>query len=103
VPVQVFPFAVLIVLLIGAFLGFWLVRRFVLDPTGSPDKDTATFVEWAIKLTAFLMLFLVSFCTQFPSNFRVHESFLSGCERYRFSRFVHNVVDHSVLALTAPI
>jgi hypothetical protein len=63
--VQVFPFAVLIVLLIGAFLGFWLVRRFVLDPTGSPDKDTATFVEWAIKLTAFLMLFLVSFLTQF--------------------------------------
>ncbi|GAQ89503.1 hypothetical protein KFL_005300070 [Klebsormidium nitens] len=56
----VFPFAVLIVLLIGAFLGFWLVRKFVLDATGSPDKDTATFVEWAIKLTAFLMLFLSS-------------------------------------------
>lgn len=96
----------LIVLLFGAFLGFWLVRRFVLDPTGSPDKDTATFVEWAIKLTAFLMLFLVSFLTQFCSSaeyLRVDENFVSGCERYRLSRFVHDVADHPVLDLTVLI
>lgn len=36
----------------GAWLGFWTVRKFVLDEDGSIDSGIAIFVEWAIRIFA---------------------------------------------------
>lgn len=47
------------VLLIGAWLGFWGVRKFVLAEDGSVDFGVANFVKWAIRLIGCTMLLQV--------------------------------------------
>eukprot|EP00897_Mesotaenium_endlicherianum_P003968 jgi/Mesen1/359/ME000001S02662 len=58
VPVAVFLGVA--VFLIGAGLGFWIVRRFVLSPDGHLDSSTAGFVDWSLRFVALVMLGLSS-------------------------------------------
>ncbi|XP_057978526.1 uncharacterized protein LOC131164969 [Malania oleifera] len=42
--------------LIGAWLGFWFVRKFVLAEDGSIDISTALFVAWSIRILGAIMI-----------------------------------------------
>lgn len=53
------------VLLIGAWLGFWGVRKFVLAEDGSVDFGVANFVKWAIRLIGCTMLLQASYDVTF--------------------------------------
>ncbi|KAJ7294400.1 hypothetical protein O6H91_Y259700 [Diphasiastrum complanatum] len=44
------------VVVMGAWLGFWGVRKLVLTGDGSVDDGTAEFVKWAIRLVGAVML-----------------------------------------------
>ncbi|CAK9268224.1 unnamed protein product [Sphagnum jensenii] len=46
--------------LIGAWLGFWGVRKLVLSEDGRVDAGTATFVKWAIRIVGCVMLLQTS-------------------------------------------
>jgi uncharacterized membrane protein YeaQ/YmgE (transglycosylase-associated protein family) len=48
--------------LIGAWLGFWGVRKLVLSEDGRVDAGTATFVKWAIRIVGCVMLLQVLAC-----------------------------------------
>ncbi|KAL3533322.1 hypothetical protein ACH5RR_006843 [Cinchona calisaya] len=45
------------VILAGAGLGCWLVRKFVIDEEGSVDVGIAQFVKWAIRIIAVTFIF----------------------------------------------
>ena len=47
------------VILDGAWLGFWAVRKFILTEDGSVDTKTAQFVEWSIQIVSALLLLQV--------------------------------------------
>eukprot|EP00271_Cylindrocystis_brebissonii_P007543 TRINITY_DN21107_c0_g1_i1.p1 TRINITY_DN21107_c0_g1~~TRINITY_DN21107_c0_g1_i1.p1 ORF type:complete len:579 (-),score=101.47 TRINITY_DN21107_c0_g1_i1:1436-3172(-) len=50
----------LLIFLLGAALGFWIVRKFVLAPDGSLDRPTAVFVKWALRTAAVVLLLQAS-------------------------------------------
>ncbi|KAF7809935.1 nuclear envelope integral membrane protein 1 isoform X1 [Senna tora] len=53
-PLAIFLLA--FVVLLGAWLGFWVVRKLVLTEDGSVDVNTAHFVAWAIRILAAVMI-----------------------------------------------
>eukprot|EP01018_Ginkgo_biloba_P009723 Gb_34412 [translate_table: standard] len=44
------------IVLAGAWLGYWGVRKFVLSEDGSVDIGTAQFVKWAIRIVAIITI-----------------------------------------------
>ncbi|KAJ1409116.1 NEMP family [Sesbania bispinosa] len=48
IPVAVF--VLLGIFLVGAALGYWIVRRFVISKDGSVDAGVAQFVKWAMRI-----------------------------------------------------
>ena len=48
------------VVLVGAWLGFWGVRKMVLAEDGNIDSGVAKFVKWAIRVIGGAMLLQVS-------------------------------------------
>ncbi|XP_042437682.1 uncharacterized protein LOC122023574 isoform X2 [Zingiber officinale] len=90
-PVSVF--IVVGIVLAGAALGYWTVRKFVLSDDGSVDAGIAQFVKWAMRLTGVIFvlqstldipLALVSlavfwnFCSLFNSKIWRHTSKKNG-------------------------
>ncbi len=59
---QVAIFVSVAIGLIGAWLGFWGVRKLVLSEDGRVDAGTATFVKWAIRIVGCVMLLQVLAC-----------------------------------------
>lgn len=49
-------FLLAFIFLIGAWLGFWVVHKFVLDEDGSIDTSTSLFVTWSIRILATLLI-----------------------------------------------
>lgn len=56
---QVSVFLLVGVVLAGAGLGFWLVRKFFIAEDGSVDVGIAQFVKWAIRMIAVTFIFQV--------------------------------------------
>lgn len=48
------------VVLVGAWVGFWGVRKMVLAEDGNIDSGVAKFVKWAIRVIGGAMLLQVS-------------------------------------------
>ncbi|KAF3323039.1 hypothetical protein FCM35_KLT13028 [Carex littledalei] len=53
-PVSVF--LIVVVVLAGAALGYWVVRKFVLSADGHVDADIARFVLWAMRVIALFLI-----------------------------------------------
>ncbi|GJP44213.1 hypothetical protein CLOM_g3597 [Closterium sp. NIES-68] len=53
-------FVLVLVALIGAALGFWVVRKFILSPTGELDPPTVSFVKWGLRIIAATLLIMSS-------------------------------------------
>ncbi|KAJ7952735.1 nuclear envelope integral membrane protein 1 isoform X1 [Quillaja saponaria] len=53
-PLAIFLLA--FIALAGAWLGFWVIRKFVLTEDGSVDISTSYFVAWAIRVLAGVMI-----------------------------------------------
>lgn len=45
----------------GAWLGFWVVRKFVLTDDGKIDNGVSCFVVWSYRIVATVMILEVSF------------------------------------------
>ncbi|XP_024982700.1 uncharacterized protein LOC112519028 [Cynara cardunculus var. scolymus] len=60
-PVSVF--VVLAIVLLGAGLGYWLVRRYVISEDGDVDVGVAQFIKWAMRVVAVACIFLSSIDT----------------------------------------
>lgn len=58
---QLAIFLVAFVVLAGAWLGFWVVRKLVLTEDGSIDISTSNFVAWSIRILAVIMILQVLF------------------------------------------
>ena len=43
-------FLLVFVVIAGAWLGFWVVRKLVLTEDGSVDTSTSRFVAWSIRI-----------------------------------------------------
>ena len=56
---QVAVFLLAFVVLIGAWLGFWAVRKLVLTEDGSIDTGVAQFVAWSFRIVASSMILQV--------------------------------------------
>lgn len=59
---QVSIFLLVGVILAGAALGYWIVRKFVISEDGSVDVGIAQFVKWAMRFLAATCIFQVLFC-----------------------------------------
>ncbi|GMP84110.1 hypothetical protein CsSME_00037766 [Camellia sinensis var. sinensis] len=53
-------FVLLGIVLAGAALGYWIVRKFVISDDGSVDVGIAQFVKWAMRVIAAAFIFQVS-------------------------------------------
>ena len=60
---QVAIFVIVGIALMGAWLGYWGVRKMVLSEDGTIDVGTAQFVKWAIRIVASIMILQV--CDEF--------------------------------------
>lgn len=52
------------IILAGAALGYWIVRKFVISKDGSVDAGVAQFVKWAMRMigaTSVLQVQCISF------------------------------------------
>ncbi|KMZ69530.1 hypothetical protein ZOSMA_20G00060 [Zostera marina] len=65
----------------GAWLGFWTVRKFVLDEDGSIDSGIAIFVEWAIRIFAAALILESSMDTLLATEALVIGMAISGISR----------------------
>lgn len=65
---QLIIFILLFLILFGAWLGFWAVRKLVLADDGSIDKGVANFVAWSIWILGAVMVLQVYFSSHFPSS-----------------------------------
>lgn len=57
---QVSVFLLVGIILVGAALGYWIVRRFVVSKDGTVDVGIAQFVKWAMRIigtTSILQVF----------------------------------------------
>ena len=54
-------FVGLAIILIGAWLGHWGVRKLVLSEDGRIDTGTSMFVKWAIRVVGGVLLLQVRF------------------------------------------
>ncbi|THG18276.1 hypothetical protein TEA_004633 [Camellia sinensis var. sinensis] len=57
---QVSIFVLLGIVVAGAALGYWMVRKFVIAEDGSVDVGVAQFVKWAMRVIAATFIFLVA-------------------------------------------
>ncbi|KAJ4762873.1 transmembrane protein (DUF2215) [Rhynchospora pubera] len=53
-------FFLVVLLLVGAWFGYWSVRKLVLTEEGSIDSGVAFFVQWCILIISAVMIFLSS-------------------------------------------
>nr|XP_043610849.1 uncharacterized protein LOC122582510 [Erigeron canadensis] len=60
-PVSVF--LLLSIILLGASLGYWLVRKYIISEDGDVDEDVALFIKWAMRVIAVTSIFLSSIDT----------------------------------------
>ncbi|XP_010054885.2 uncharacterized protein LOC104443246 [Eucalyptus grandis] len=60
-PVSVFLLVGIV--LAGAALGYWIVRKFVISEDGSVDDGVAQFVKWAMRVVAATLIFQSTFDT----------------------------------------
>lgn len=60
-PVSVF--LLLSIILLGAGLGYWLVRKYVISEDGDVDDGVAQFIKWAMRVIAVTCIFLSSIDT----------------------------------------
>ncbi|XP_071720950.1 uncharacterized protein [Rutidosis leptorrhynchoides] len=60
-PVSVF--ALLLIILLGAGLGYWLVRKYIISEDGDVDDDVAQFIKWAMRVIAVTCIFMSSIDT----------------------------------------
>ncbi|XP_030517609.2 uncharacterized protein LOC115731119 [Rhodamnia argentea] len=60
-PVSVFLLVGIV--LAGAALGYWIVRKFVISEDGSVDDSVAQFVKWAMRVVAAILIFQSTFDT----------------------------------------
>lgn len=56
---QVSVFVLLCIILAGAALGFWIVRKFILSEDGDVDIGVAQFVKWAMRAISILFFLQV--------------------------------------------
>lgn len=61
---QVAIFVLVGILLAGAALGYWIVRKFVISKDGSVDVGVAQFVKWAMRIVATTFIFQVCSSTR---------------------------------------
>jgi hypothetical protein len=54
-PVSVF--ILVFIVLAGAGLGYWLVRKYVISEEGGVDDGVAVFVKWAMRIVAITLIF----------------------------------------------
>lgn len=57
--VQVSIFLLIGVILAGAALGYWIVRKFVISEDGGVDEGVAQFVKWAMRVVATTLILQV--------------------------------------------
>ncbi|PHT59652.1 hypothetical protein CQW23_02015 [Capsicum baccatum] len=55
--VNVAVFTLVGIILAGAGLGYWLVRKFVISDDGNVDVGVAQFVKWAIRIVGITFVF----------------------------------------------
>nr|DAD29134.1 TPA_asm: hypothetical protein HUJ06_030602 [Nelumbo nucifera] len=53
----VYVFALVGIILAGAGLGYWIVRKFVISEDGGVDAAIAQFVKWAMRIMAMTLIF----------------------------------------------
>lgn len=58
---QVSVLLLLLVVLSGAALGFWVVRKFVISEDGTVDVGIAQFVKWSMRVIAATAIFQVCY------------------------------------------
>lgn len=51
----------LAIILLGAGLGYWLVRTYVISEDGDVDIGIAQFIKWAMRVIAVTCIYLVSY------------------------------------------
>jgi hypothetical protein len=56
---QLAIFLLAFIAFIGAWMGFWAVRSFVLTEDGSVDISTSHFVAWSIRVLAVVLIIQV--------------------------------------------
>ncbi|KAJ9540470.1 hypothetical protein OSB04_026976 [Centaurea solstitialis] len=54
----VYVFVVLGIIILGAGLGYWLVRRYIISEDGEVDVGVAQFIKWSIRIVAVTCIFL---------------------------------------------
>ena len=59
---QVAIFLLLGIVLSGAALGYWIVRKFVISEDGNVDVGVAQFVKWAMRIIGATSIFQVCQC-----------------------------------------
>lgn len=59
---QVAIFVLVGIVLAGAALGYWIVRKFVISKDGTVDVGVAQFVKWAMRIIASTSIFQVCCC-----------------------------------------
>eukprot|EP00258_Populus_trichocarpa_P030908 XP_024446927.1 uncharacterized protein LOC7491061 isoform X6 [Populus trichocarpa] len=59
----VYIFVLVGIVLAGAGLGYWMVRKFVISKDGSVDDEVAQFVKWATRIIASTFIFQSTFDT----------------------------------------
>lgn len=50
-----------VIILAGAALGYWIVRKFVISEDGSVDVGIAQFVKWAMRIIGATSILQVSY------------------------------------------
>lgn len=58
---QIAVFLLAFIVLLGAWLGFWAVRKLVLTEDGSIDTGVAHFVSWSFRIVASSMILQVPY------------------------------------------
>lgn len=76
---QVATFLLAFIFLIGAWLGFWVVHKFVLDEDGSIDTSTSLFVTWCIRILAALLILQVFSLSLLPPLLEIIYAFVLFC------------------------
>lgn len=73
---QLAIFMLAFIVLAGAWMGFWVVRKLVLTEDGSIDISTSHFVAWSIRILAVIMILQV-----FPVH-HISKIFLSSIKLF---------------------
>lgn len=93
-PVSVF--LLVLIILIGAALGYWFVRKFIISKDGNVDATVAQFVKWAMFI--FGLVFVLQSSVDILLPFVVLGIYLSTCYlgRQRFSQRQHERMRNSL-------